>query len=84
MNETEESRLYMSANGWRRAIGPDDPLIEAKAAAEYDRCHPDDSFADMKRRARFSKEDQGLLQDWLAAAAQAARAQPVPARRLAA
>ncbi|HEU4661313.1 MAG TPA: hypothetical protein VFS63_11685 [Pseudolabrys sp.] len=44
-------------------------LAEAFARAEYERLHPDDTFDDLKRRARFSKEDEGLLRDWLAAAA---------------
>jgi hypothetical protein len=42
--------------------------IEATARADYERCHPDDTFDDLKRRARFSKEDRGLLDDWLSAA----------------
>jgi len=37
--------------------------------AEYERCHPQDSFDDLKRRAFFSKEDKGLLREWLQAAA---------------
>lgn len=37
-----------------------------EAARRYDRCHPDDSFADLARRAAFSKEDRRLMQDWLA------------------
>jgi hypothetical protein len=41
--------------------------VEAKVAAAYERCHPGDSFADLKKRARFSKEDRGLLADWMAA-----------------
>jgi hypothetical protein len=41
--------------------------IEATARADYERCHPEDTFEDLKRRARFSKEDRGLLDDWLAA-----------------
>jgi len=41
--------------------------LEAKVAAAYERCHPGDSFADLKKRARFSKEDRGLLADWMAA-----------------
>lgn len=89
MTQAAEDRLYMSANGVRRAIGPDDPeeraRLETLAAEEYDRCHPDDSFEALMRRARFSKEDQGLLKDWLAAAA--ARQQAVlpaePLRRAA-
>ena len=40
--------------------------LEAIAREAYDRCHPDDSFDDLARRARFSKEDRGLLDDWLA------------------
>ena len=38
---------------------------EQAIRAEYGRLHPDDSFDDLKRRARFSKEDQGLLREWL-------------------
>ena len=41
--------------------------MEAKVTAAYERCHPGDSFADLKKRARFSKEDRGLLADWMAA-----------------
>lgn len=36
-------------------------------AARYEQCHPDDSFEDLRIRARFSKEDRRLLEDWLAA-----------------
>ncbi len=43
--------------------------IEAIAREAFDRCHPGDSFEDMKRRAPFSKEDRYLLADWLAFAA---------------
>lgn len=42
---------------------------ESWVTAEYERCHPQDSFADLKRRARFSIEDKGLLREWLQAAA---------------
>jgi hypothetical protein len=52
--------------------GADD--LESLIRADYERCHPGDSFDDLKRRARFAKEDKGLLQDWLALAqARAAR-----------
>lgn len=40
--------------------------IETMATEAFDRCHPGDSFQDMKRRASFSKEDRYLLADWLA------------------
>jgi hypothetical protein len=41
------------------------PDLESLVSHDYDRCHPGDSFADLKRRARFTKEDKGLLADWL-------------------
>ena len=36
---------------------------------DYERCHPGEVLADAKRRAPFSKEDKGLLRDWVAIAA---------------
>ncbi len=45
---------------------PVESRIEAVAREAYDRCHPDDTFEALKRRAPFSKEDRGLLQQWLA------------------
>ncbi|MEC5293507.1 hypothetical protein VSX64_23305 [Aurantimonas sp. C2-6-R+9] len=76
MTQSTEGRLYMSANGVRRPIGPDDAHMrvyhESIIRADYDRSHPDDSFEDLKHRARFSKEDQGLLRDWMAIAAERA------------
>ena len=35
--------------------------------AEYERCHPDDTFEALKHRAAFSKEDRMLLREWRAA-----------------
>lgn len=32
-------------------------------------CHPGETLDDIKRRARFSKEDKGLLREWMAVAA---------------
>ncbi len=48
--------------------GSHDP--QALARAGYERCHPADSFAALQRRARFSREDRGLLRQWLAIAVQ--------------
>lgn len=68
-----QDRLHMAVNGVKLAIGPEDAATrashEALVAADYDRCHPDDTFEAMKLRARFSKEDQGLLSEWMALAA---------------
>lgn len=56
----------------RKPVDGIDPRIEAIARAGYERCHPGDSFADLRRRARFTKEDRGLLRQWLDHAEQAA------------
>jgi hypothetical protein len=45
-----------------------DIAIDTLARRLYDRCHPDDGFDEMRQRARFAKEDRGLLRDWRAAA----------------
>lgn len=52
-------------------------------AIRYERCHPNDTFEDLRNRARFSKEDRRLLEDWLAAfgAADEAGKSPMPASR---
>ena len=56
-----------------RANGPGaqrhDSAMMRKTSHQYERCHPDDTFADLVRRSSFSKEDRRLLEDWLVAAA---------------
>ncbi|UFW72953.1 hypothetical protein [Bradyrhizobium sp. WU425] len=42
--------------------------LESLVREEFERCHPDDTFEDLKRRAAFCKEDKGLLRDWMAVA----------------
>lgn len=46
-----------------------DSAILGETSRQYERCHPDDTFADLVRRSSFSKEDRRLLEDWLAATA---------------
>jgi hypothetical protein len=79
MADPAEPRLFMSANGVKKAIGPDDPVLrawhESLVRKDYDDCHPGDSFANLKQRALYAKEDQGLLRDWMALAA--ARAEQI-------
>lgn len=59
--------------------------LEALIGAAYARCHPGETLDDLKRRAVFSKEDKGLLRDWLMAAMAWQRAcAPAPADRPAA
>ena len=46
-----------------------DEELESLIRREYERCHPGDTLDDLKRRATFSREDRGLLRDWMAIAA---------------
>jgi hypothetical protein len=84
-----EALPYFFANGVRQEVGPEDAAArdrqESLIAAEYKRCHPDDSLESLKHRARFSKEDRALLREWMKRAAKVdqqsareqRRAQPV-------
>lgn len=42
--------------------------LESLIRDDFERCHPEDSWADIKRRSVFSKQDRGLLRDWMAIA----------------
>jgi hypothetical protein len=48
--------------------------LESLIREDFERCHPGETLADLKRRASFSKEDRGLLRDWMAVAAARAAA----------
>ena len=61
--------------------GAERVYLESLVREDYDRTHPDDSFGDMKHRARFLPEDQGLYRDWLAVAAARAAAAAVEVPR---
>jgi hypothetical protein len=78
--------FFIATNGVIVRIGPSDPREwarhEALVRADYERCHPEETFDDLKRRARFSKEDCGLLCDWMTLAAW--RAAEAASQRLAA
>lgn len=73
MSDSQQPALRMSEDGLNVLIEPEDPRLreeyERLIRPDYERCHPDDTFDSLKQRARFSKEDQGLLRDWMAAAA---------------
>lgn len=43
--------------------------MEDLVRATYDQIHPGDTFDDLQRRAKFDKQDKGLLRDWMAVAA---------------
>jgi hypothetical protein len=46
--------------------------LESLIREDFERCHPGETLDDIKRRASFSKEDRGLLRDWMAIAAKRA------------
>jgi hypothetical protein len=54
--------------------------LESLIREEYERCHPGERLEDLKRRASFSKEDRGLLRDWMAVAAARAATDQAKAR----
>lgn len=46
--------------------------LESLIRLDYERCHPDETLDELKHRACFSKEDRGLLRDWMVLAARRA------------
>lgn len=69
--EASLTRLTICLNGILAPVGFATAEHHAKiishAMRKYEQCHPGDSFESLVERARFSKEDKGLLRDWLAA-----------------
>jgi hypothetical protein len=60
----------MRTNSRLDSISKDDPTYLGSLVREdFERCHPGETLEDLKRRASFSKEDRGLLRDWMAVAA---------------
>ena len=74
-----ENGFHIYTNGVFNRIGPTDErewaYHESLIRADYERCHPDHAFEDLKNSAKFSKENKGLLREWMAVAAQRAEAQ---------
>lgn len=62
----------------------DPARLEALVRDDYARCHPGETFDDMRRRASFSKEDRCLYRDWIAVAVTRAAALSKPDGRIAA
>ena len=48
--------------------------LETLIREDFERCHPGETLEDLKWRASFSKEDRGLLRDWMAIARRRAEA----------
>lgn len=62
----------------------DQAYLESLIRKDFERCHPGETLDDVKRRASFSKEDKGLLRDWMAVASRAAADPPNLSVKLAA
>ncbi|WP_407116668.1 hypothetical protein [Bradyrhizobium sp. LMG 9283] len=56
--------------------------LESLIREDFERCHPGDTLDHLKRRASFSREDKGLLRDWMAIAARRAAVDRAKAPRL--
>lgn len=48
--------------------------LESSIREDFARCYPGETLQDLRRRAVFSREDRGLLRDWMAIAASRAGA----------
>ena len=77
--DTPYSGFFISMHGVTAPIATADKrewaYYESLIREDFDRSHPDDTLECLKQRARFSKEDRGLLRDWMEAAVQRAVAQ---------
>ena len=58
-----------------RRASPSALISKSLIRVDYERCHPGEALEDMKLRSAFSKEDKGLLRDWMAVAAVRAAAE---------
>lgn len=56
--------------------------LESLICEDFERCHAGETLEDIKRRVSFSKEDKGLLRDWMAVAAKRAEANQAKAPSL--
>ncbi|MBA7618606.1 hypothetical protein ES703_25936 [subsurface metagenome] len=63
------TRSYSDLGG---ADQEDAAYLESLIRQDFERCHPGETLDDLKRRAAFSREDRGLLRDWMAVAARRA------------
>lgn len=83
--EGDAIMLSNSHNFVRPASECERAYLESLFRVDYERCHPGETLEDMKLRAPFSKEDGGLLRDWMAVAAMRAAAErATPSRSVAA
>ncbi len=66
--------LKKAVRPWDRLDDAEREQLEVLIRDDYARSRPGDTLEDLKRRARFSKGDAGLLRDWLEVARRRAAA----------
>ncbi|TYO67447.1 hypothetical protein FXV83_05585 [Bradyrhizobium hipponense] len=66
--------------GLRSVSEEERAYLETLIREDFERCHPGETLEDLKRRASFSREDKGLLRDWMAIAARRAAADQLKRR----
>lgn len=72
---TEDAGMLSNSRDYIRPASEAERIyLESLIREDYERCHPEETLEDMKRRAPFSKDDKGLLRDWMAIAARRAAA----------
>ena len=79
-DEDQDLRNEMLSDSYHYVCPADDSeraYLESLIHEDFDRCHPGKTLEDVKRRTSFSKEDRGLLRDWMAIAATRAAADRV-------
>lgn len=70
---TEDIGILSSSRDYvRPATEAERIYLESLIREDYERCHPGETFEDMKRRSAYLKDDKGLLRDWMAIAARRA------------
>lgn len=69
----------------RPASAAEQAYLESLIRDDFERTHPGETLEDIKRRASFTREDKGLLRDWMAVAARRAATDRdrMPSRRAA-
>ncbi len=68
----DPNKLYILTNGAFNQIEPSNvnerAFLESLIRADYEKYHSDEALEDLKRLARFLKEDKRLLRNWMVVA----------------
>lgn len=66
--------LTNSHDHFRLRSAAERAYLESLVREDFAACHPGETLEDAKRRAPFSRDDQGLLREWMEVAAARAAA----------